>query len=212
VSGTGRPGGVVEIYDLGKGAGPKPGRCRSAARLVARLGVMNKPPTRRTTRLLLRALEPVDIDPLYEIQSDPEAMKFTYCSPSREATATRLEEYAVRFAEDGFAPWTVILASEDRIIGWGGLNKDPAEPEWGARGRLLPRSGLLGSRARHGARARVARLRLRRSQPSRCRRLHQAGKRRIGSRSAQERLRADPLRSRAGARRVPNLPGRLVEA
>jgi len=92
---------------------------------------MNKPPTRRTTRLLLRAPEPVDVDPLYEIQSDPEAMKFTYCSPSREATAARLEEYAARFAEDGFAPWTVILASEDRIIGWGGLNKDPAEPEWG---------------------------------------------------------------------------------
>ena len=71
---------------------------------------MNKPPTRRTTRLLLRAPEPVDVDPLYEIQSDPEAMKFTYCSPSREATAARLEEYADRFAEDGFSPWTVVLA------------------------------------------------------------------------------------------------------
>jgi ribosomal-protein-alanine N-acetyltransferase len=81
--------------------------------------------------LLLRAPECDDVDPLYAIQSDPEAMKFTYCSPSREATATRLEEYAVRFAEDGFAPWTIVLAAENRIIGWGGLNIDPAEPEWG---------------------------------------------------------------------------------
>ena len=58
-------------------------------------------------------------------------MKFTYRSPSREATAIRLEEYAARFDEDGFASWTVVLTAEDRIVGWGGLNKDPGEPEWG---------------------------------------------------------------------------------
>ncbi len=92
---------------------------------------MTGPPTRRTTRLLLRAPEPTDVDPLFAIQSDPEAMRFTYCSPSREATAAHLEKYAARFAEDGFTPWTVILAGEDKIIGWGGLNIDPDEPEWG---------------------------------------------------------------------------------
>lgn len=93
---------------------------------------MGKPPTRRTSRLLLRAPEPTDADPLFTIQGNPEAMRYTYCSPSREATATRLEEYAARFAKDGFAPWTVVLAAEDRVIGWGGLNKDPGEPEWGS--------------------------------------------------------------------------------
>ncbi|HEY4977203.1 MAG TPA: GNAT family N-acetyltransferase [Gaiellaceae bacterium] len=92
---------------------------------------MTKPPTRHTSRLLLRAPELGDVDPLFAIQSDPDAMRFTFCSPNREATATRLAEYADRFAEDGFAPWTVVLADEDRIVGWGGLNKDPAEPEWG---------------------------------------------------------------------------------
>jgi ribosomal-protein-alanine N-acetyltransferase len=92
---------------------------------------LTKPPTRRTARLLLRAPEPSDVDPLFAIQGDAEAMKFTYCAPSRDATAVRLEEYAARFAEDGFAPWTVVLAAEDRIVGWGGLNKDPGEPEWG---------------------------------------------------------------------------------
>jgi ribosomal-protein-alanine N-acetyltransferase len=92
---------------------------------------MSTPPTRRTLRLLLRAPEPADIDPLFAIQGDLEAMRFTYCAPSPEATAARLDEYATRFAEDGFAPWTVVLVAEDRIVGWGGLNKDPGEPEWG---------------------------------------------------------------------------------
>lgn len=92
---------------------------------------MSKPPTRRTPRLLLRAPKPADIDPLFAIQSDTEAIRFTYCSSSREATATHLEKHAARCSEDGFAPWTVILAAEERIIGWGGLNKDPDEPEWG---------------------------------------------------------------------------------
>lgn len=58
-------------------------------------------------------------------------MRFTYCSPSREATATFIESYATRFAEDGFAPWTAVLAAEQRIVGWGGLARDPKAPHWG---------------------------------------------------------------------------------
>ena len=58
-------------------------------------------------------------------------MKFTYCAPDREATEIRVQEYAARFAEDGFAPWTAVLIAEGLIVGWGGLNKDPGEPEWG---------------------------------------------------------------------------------
>ena len=58
-------------------------------------------------------------------------MRHTYCAPSLEATAAHLESYAARFAEDGFAPWTAVLSAEDRIVGWGGLNKDPSAPEWG---------------------------------------------------------------------------------
>jgi ribosomal-protein-alanine N-acetyltransferase len=92
---------------------------------------MTKPPTRHTPRLLLRAPEPADVDPLFAIQGNTEAMRFTFCAPSREATAAHIVSYAARFAEDGFTPWTVILEAEQRVIGWGGLNKDPAEPEWG---------------------------------------------------------------------------------
>jgi ribosomal-protein-alanine N-acetyltransferase len=92
---------------------------------------MNGPPTRRTLRLLLRAPEPADAKALFAIQSDAEAMRHTYCAPSLEATAAHLESCAARFAEDGFAPWTAVLSAEDRIVGWGGLNKDPSAPEWG---------------------------------------------------------------------------------
>jgi RimJ/RimL family protein N-acetyltransferase len=86
-------------------------------------------PTRRADRLLLRAPEPADVDPLFAIQGDPAAMRFTFCSPSREATAAFLESYASRFHEDGFAPWTAVLLPEDRVVGWGGLNEDPRAPD-----------------------------------------------------------------------------------
>ena len=92
---------------------------------------MPGPPTRRTSRLLLRAPKPADADALFAIQGNPDAMRHTFCSPSLEATAAHLQSYAARFAEDGFAPWTALLASEERIVGWGGLNKDPSAPEWG---------------------------------------------------------------------------------
>jgi ribosomal-protein-alanine N-acetyltransferase len=89
------------------------------------------PPTIETQRLLLRAPEPADAGDLFEIQGNPDAMRYTYCAASREATTHYLERYAARFSEDGYAPWTVILRSEDRIVGWGGLNRDPDAPHWG---------------------------------------------------------------------------------
>jgi RimJ/RimL family protein N-acetyltransferase len=92
---------------------------------------VTKPSTRRTGQLLLRAPEPADVEPLFAIQGDPTAMRFTYCSPSREATASFIESYAARFTEDGFAPWTAVLVAEQRVVGWGGLNRDPKAPHWG---------------------------------------------------------------------------------
>jgi len=92
---------------------------------------MTGPPTRSTARLILRAPEPADIDRLFEIESNAEAMKYTIGSSTREQTEVHIGKYAARFAEDGYAPWTAVLLEEDRIVGWGGLNKDPDEPEWG---------------------------------------------------------------------------------
>lgn len=89
------------------------------------------PPRVETLHLLLRGPEPGDVDPLFEIQGDPEAMRHTYVALDRDATAAYLEKYAARFHEDGFAPWTALLRKEGRVVGWGGLNRDPSAPEWG---------------------------------------------------------------------------------
>jgi RimJ/RimL family protein N-acetyltransferase len=89
------------------------------------------PPTVTTRQLLLRAPVPTDVDPLFEVQGDAHAMRFTHCARNRDATSQRLAAYAARFAADGFAPWTAILRAENRVIGWGGLNRDPEAPEWG---------------------------------------------------------------------------------
>jgi RimJ/RimL family protein N-acetyltransferase len=89
------------------------------------------PPTIETHRLLLRAPDASDVDPLFAIQGDPVAMRFTYCSPSRAATQEFLESYSARFAIDGFAPWTAVLSREGGVVGWGGLNRDPKAPHWG---------------------------------------------------------------------------------
>jgi ribosomal-protein-alanine N-acetyltransferase len=89
------------------------------------------PPTVETRRLLLRAPESADVDAIFEIQGDAVAMRHTYAAPDREATARYLAAYAARFHEDGFAPWIAMFHSEGRVIGWGGLHKDPKAPQWG---------------------------------------------------------------------------------
>jgi RimJ/RimL family protein N-acetyltransferase len=58
---------------------------------------MHAPPTVKTRQLLLRAPDPADVDALFEIQSDPEAMRYTYVAPDRDATARYLEAYAAPY-------------------------------------------------------------------------------------------------------------------
>ena len=92
---------------------------------------MQGPPALETRQLLLRAPRAADVDALFEIQGNPEAMRFTYCASTREDTAWHLEAYAARFVEDGFAPWTVVCRADEQVVGWGGLNRDPKAPHWG---------------------------------------------------------------------------------
>jgi ribosomal-protein-alanine N-acetyltransferase len=89
------------------------------------------PNTVETARLTLRPFQDTDVDPLYEIQRDPEAMRYTFCAPSRAESERWLRAYADLLEELGYAPWTVILMSEARVIGWGGLSVDPYDPGWG---------------------------------------------------------------------------------
>ena len=84
-----------------------------------------------TPNLTLRAFCDEDIDPLYEIMRDAEAMQYTYTAPSRAHCVERLRAYAGLEGTLGYAPWTVRLAADGRVIGWGGLNIDPFDPGWG---------------------------------------------------------------------------------
>jgi len=85
----------------------------------------------QTRHLVLRPFRDSDVDPLYEIQGDREYMRFTFRAESRAACETWLRRYAQSRRVNGFAPWTIVLRSDDRVIGWGGPNIDPKAPEWG---------------------------------------------------------------------------------
>ena len=89
------------------------------------------PPTVETRQLQLRKPQPSDVDALFEIQGNADAMRHTYVAPDRDATARYLQAYAAHFSEDGFAPWTALAGSDLRVVGWGGLHKDPQAPHWG---------------------------------------------------------------------------------
>ena len=84
-----------------------------------------------TPRLQLRPFRDEDIEPLWEIQGNPEAMRFTWTAPSREESARRLRMHEALRAENGFAPWVAVLREDDRVVGWGGLGIDPFAPGWG---------------------------------------------------------------------------------
>ena len=84
-----------------------------------------------TPHLTLRAFRDEDVDPLFAIQGDREAMRYTYAAPSRQECEHRLRTFAALESTLGFAPWTVVLRTEARVIGWGGLSIDPFDPGWG---------------------------------------------------------------------------------
>jgi [ribosomal protein S5]-alanine N-acetyltransferase len=84
-----------------------------------------------TPRLTLRAFREEDVDPLFAIQWDHEAIRYTYTAPTRQDCAHWLRTFAGLQSTLGFAPWTVVLRTEARVIGWGGLSIDPFDPGWG---------------------------------------------------------------------------------
>ena len=84
-----------------------------------------------TDRLILRSFTESDIDPLYEIQSDSESMKYTFSAKSREESEMNLVGHANQFEAIGYAPWTVCSKESNRVVGWGGLMEDPFEPGYG---------------------------------------------------------------------------------
>ncbi len=84
-----------------------------------------------TERLLLRPFQNDDVVSLYDIQCNPESMQYTFCASSLNESKERLQAYAAQLHQYGYAPWTILLKSNQKIIGWGGLNIDPFDPGWG---------------------------------------------------------------------------------
>ena len=92
---------------------------------------MSAPPIVCTRQLRLRPTRDDDVDALYAIHGDRQAMRYTWWAPDREALVSRLAAYAARHASDGFSPWTAELRAGGPVVGWGGLCVDPFEPVWG---------------------------------------------------------------------------------
>ncbi|MDX1648344.1 MAG: GNAT family N-acetyltransferase [Myxococcota bacterium] len=96
---------------------------------------MSDPPSAadvlETPRLRLRPPRDEDVEPLFAIQGDADAMRFTFHARDREATRRHLRAWDRTRTREGWAPWTVLAKEDGAVIGWGGLGRDPDDPRWG---------------------------------------------------------------------------------
>lgn len=88
-------------------------------------------PVVKTAHLTLRPLQAADIEPLYNIQSDAQAMAYTYIAKSLEEFTEHIQAYANLETTLGYAPWAIVATEFDLLCGWGGLCIDPFDPGWG---------------------------------------------------------------------------------
>ena len=79
----------------------------------------------QTERLILRELSPDDAAFAFELNSDPEVVRYTGDGPfnSVEEARTFLENYS-DYKRNGFGRWGVVLKSTGVLIGWCGLKRD----------------------------------------------------------------------------------------
>jgi ribosomal-protein-alanine N-acetyltransferase len=84
-----------------------------------------------TTRLFLRRPSLADVPALFEFLGDAEAMRYTHTDTSLRECRRRIAVHEWRRRRDGYAPWTIVTKTDNRIIGWGGLYDDPFDPRWG---------------------------------------------------------------------------------
>lgn len=89
------------------------------------------PPALETRRLRLRAPRDEDVAPLFAIQGDADAMRFTFRADDAGATRRHLRTWERSRATHGHAPWTVEAKDDGAVIGWGGLGRDPDDARWG---------------------------------------------------------------------------------
>src|SRR6266540_830340 len=78
-------------------------------------------PVLETPRLILRELEPDDLQPLHQILGDPETMRFYPHPFSRRETAAWIERNQERYAAHGFGLWALHLKETGALVGDCGL-------------------------------------------------------------------------------------------
>jgi RimJ/RimL family protein N-acetyltransferase len=89
----------------------------------------------RTERLLLRDLEPDDLDALVEVLGDPVAMCYYPAPFDRARVATWIERVRQSYLDNGFGLWAVIRRSEGRFLG------DCGPMLQGVEDRVIPEVG-----------------------------------------------------------------------
>jgi [ribosomal protein S5]-alanine N-acetyltransferase len=84
-----------------------------------------------TSRLLLREMHPDDAQQAYELNLDPEVVKYTgdVSFTSREEAKDFLIAYK-SYQKYGFGRWAVILKSNQEFLGWCGLKYTPELDEF----------------------------------------------------------------------------------
>jgi RimJ/RimL family protein N-acetyltransferase len=84
-----------------------------------------------TARLSLRHPTLADVPALFTFLGDRRSMQYTHVDASLRDCRRRVAVHERKRRVNGYAPWTVVLRSTGRIIGWGGLYDDPFDPGWG---------------------------------------------------------------------------------
>ena len=79
----------------------------------------------QTERLLLRAANTADVDAVFAIHSHPETYRFhpDGVARSREESAAQLAGWQREWHEIGFGFWAVTIATDPRVVGFGGLTR-----------------------------------------------------------------------------------------
>lgn len=106
-----------------------------------------------TERLILREMTQEDLPALREILQDEETMYAYNGAFDEEDTQAWLDRQLMRYAQDGFGLWAVVLRGTGRMIGQCGLTMQP----W--RGNSVLEVGYLFNRAfwHHGYATEAAR-------------------------------------------------------
>jgi RimJ/RimL family protein N-acetyltransferase len=93
----------------------------------------------RTERLLLRQWRDDDLDPLYEIYTQPEFL-LTMPRKDRDETAAQLDRFRRAWQEDGYCQWAACEGETGRLIGRIGILR---HHDWPLVDRPVPEVGWV---------------------------------------------------------------------